>query len=226
MKIYARQINPEYQKSPSMLDAIKYTYPGIVFVENRNLPGYTTQEYDDIVCYIADMAHDWENRGTMYSAEEALKEMLNAYGFNRPDNKPWTAEQRRVWIGIFESDDPESNENICTALELLTGKTHDVATIRGCCQGDWQEIFYPVAEYGDALDIIAADYFNTGTEWIIHDGDDDPESAEDITGYGMYCYSWDAAKEIAAEHGADESDIVLYEWAGYSRTPIYKKAGA
>ncbi len=54
-------------------------------------------------------------------------------------------------------------------------------------------------------------YFNTGTEWIIHDEDYIPEAPEDICGYSMYCYTDNPAKEIAESEGVSADDVVLYK---------------
>ena len=124
----------------------------------------------------------------------------------------------------------DQNALLCRALQLVTGKDHDTITIRGCVQGDWQEIIFPVEEYDRAaLDILEVDYFNTGTEWIVHDESNDPETPEDISGYNVYCYGWNAdqiREEIASAAGCDPEAVILYEYAGSISIPKYKKVGA
>ena len=74
-------------------------------------------------------------------------------------------------------------------------------------------MFYPVDEYSnDDIRTFEAYYFNTGSEWIIHDSDSIPENANDIDGYSMYCVTYDAQKEIAAAEGVNPEDVVLYEY--------------
>jgi hypothetical protein len=158
MKIYAKQVPPEYQESYFEIES----WPGVIIHGNRHFNDYTTPEYDAI--------------------------------YNRFDGE----------------------KRILRALHIVTGKRYDVRTIRGCCQGDWQNVYYPVDEYTPAaLDILEADYFNTGTEWIVTvDGCD----------VGVYTYSWkddDTRAEIAAAVGADPGDVILYTFAGWSKTPEY-----
>ena len=98
-------------------------------------------------------------------------------------------------------------------LSIVTRKDYDYTTIRGCCQGEWNEVFYPVDEYTmDDIRTFEVYYFNTGSEWIIHDEEYEPESAEDIEGYSMYCVTCDIRKEIAEAEGVNPDDVVLYEY--------------
>ena len=120
---------------------------------------------------------------------------------------------------IYDRFDGE--KRILRALHIVTGKRYDVRTIRGCCQGDWQDIYFPVDDYTrDALDILEADYFNTGTEWIV-----------DVNGcdVGVYTYSWNSdgtREEIAGAVGADPADVVLLEFTGWNRTAAYREVTA
>lgn len=245
MKIYAKQINPEYQESPFFMFDPAEIYPGIIFDGNRHFNSHTTAKYDHLIRYLDTMAGYWEDANFWYEWDYTarksiahkktkpdctLSELLHGYGFSREDKKEWTTKQRHKWRLIFESDDPTSDENICQALELITGKEHDTATIRGCCQSDWQEIIYPVTEYSrECIETLEADYFNTGTEWIVHDEENDPEEPGEISGYSIYCYGWNNEQiraEIAAAANAAPEDVVLYEYAGSYSIPKYNLVGA
>lgn len=231
MKIYARQIPPEYQESPLMLDDI---WPeNLIITGNRDFQDHTTPEYDQLIDYLDDMANDWENANYWYSygqltlikkskPETSLRELLHAYGFKRPDGKEWTTKQRHEWRVILENNRPD--DYITDALELLTGKRWDTCTIRGCVQRDWQGVIYPGDEWSRKdLDYFEAEYFNTGSEWMIHDEDTEPEDAEDISGYCMYCYD-DPREEIAREMGVNPDDVILYAYAGSYSVPKYEIA--
>ena len=163
MKIYAKQIPPEYQNSYFDIDM----WPGVIIHGNRWFNDYTTPEFDAI--------------------------------YNRFDGE----------------------KRILRALHIVTGKRYETRTIRGCCQGDWQDIYYPVDDYTRAaLDILEADYFNTGTEWIV-----DVDGCET----GVYTYSWNSAdtrEEIAGAVGVDPADVVLLEFAGWNRTAAYREVTA
>ena len=87
-------------------------------------------------------------------------------------------------------------------------------------------MYSPVQFSPDFVRNFEIEYFNTGTEWIIHDEDDAPENPEDISGYSMYCYTYNPAEEIAQEGGVDVADVVLYEFDGYTRAPKYTEVTA
>lgn len=76
------------------------------------------------------------------------------------------------------------------------------------------------------LSAFEVEYFNTGTEWIVHDVDSFPESPEDINGYSIYCHSWNKdgiAKEIADSAGGRPEDVKLWAFDGYRQSPKYKE---
>ena len=109
----------------------------------------------------------------------------------------------------------EENDVLCKVLELITGKTWDHGTIRGCCQGDWQDIIFP-AEYGrEWLEHFETEYFNTGSEWII-DPDGDNVSA--------YAHSWNndgIRVELADAIGTTPENITLLAFSGWKRSAEY-----
>ena len=111
---------------------------------------------------------------------------------------------------------------ILRVLEMVRGEKYKHATIHGCCQRDWQEIIYP-ASYGDTFrDTFETEYFNTGTEWIIHDGGEAPEDPDNIDGYSMYCYTYDPRVEIAEYTGTAPENVTLYEFSGYTRRASWR----
>lgn len=174
MRIYARQIPPEYQESPLYwsrnprtreLD-LADTWPGVSLTGNRHFCGYTAEEYDD--------------------AERATNEAAEEYN----NGKEWTGER---------------------------------VTLRGCCQGDYIECTYPRNKYSAAdLERLEKEYFNTGEEWTIYDGD--PNENPEADSFSMYVYSWDddeKRKEIAAAAGVDPAEIEMHAFTGWSRSACY-----
>lgn len=240
MKIYARQISPEYQESPLFLDEC---FPDdIILTGNRDYNSHTTPEFDKIATDFDSMAGTWENDRFFYrwngagydkipqKPEYTLQELLTEYGFTRPDGKPWTTQQRHRWRVLMEGENGAEDEStILAALELLTGYKWESGEIRGSCQGDWQGIFYRADTWSrDSLRAFETEYFNEGSEWIVHDKDMRPESPEDITGFSMYCTEWreeDIAAAIAEAVGGKPEDVILYAYDGETRTAKYRKVG-
>ena len=226
MKIYARQVPPEYQESPlQMCDE----WPENVYVFGNRQFIERAEGLQGIRDALEELAETWDDlqdgrHRYAWSWIEALDDLLPP-GDTR---KKYTRAERLELAKLAEEyahsyfwNDAEIRV-ILRVLEIVRGEEYTAATLRGCCQGDWQNIIYP-ASYGDAFrDAFETEYFNTGTEWIIHDGDDAPEDPEEIDGYAMYCYSYDPRAEIAAETGTDPADVILYEFDGYTRRAEWK----
>ena len=176
--------------------------------------------------YIEDAAYEMECIEESASRTyDTITQMVNDM-FPRTNKKGYSKREIHQWKEILSRYEMRTErEAICRALELMTGKAHDYRCIRGCCQSDWQYIFYPADDYTDeAILRFEIEYFNTGTEWEIHDGETEPESAEDIIGYFMYCYECvedNIRKEIAEFSEVKPEDVVLYRFETYRNVPVY-----
>lgn len=229
MKYYARQIAPEYQESPLFMG----DWPENVYVfGNRHYIEHTEglQEIRDALENIAEAFEEMQ-RGE-YGDGNANLHACIWYHMEKNSDEGYTRAERLEIVQLameymhsFSWSDAEINVML-RVLKIVRGEEYATATIRGCCQGDWQEIIYP-ARYGrEWLEAFETEYFNTGTEWEIHDGDDTPDSPEEIYGYSVYCHTWrddDTRAEIADAIGCDPSDVIMYEFDGYDYTPVYKE---
>lgn len=232
MKHYARQIAPEYQESPLEL----FGFPENVYVfGNRHYIERTEglQEIRDALENIAEAFEEMQLGEYIYS--NANLHAVIWYEMPRDSGEGYTRAERMEIVQLAEKYAHSlswSDSEICVILrilEIVRGEEYDSATIRGCCQGDWQEIIYP-ARYGrEWLEAFEAEYFNTGTEWEIDDGDSAPEDPGEISGYSVYCTSWNddgQRQEIADAIGCDPSDVIMYAFDGYDYTPVYKEVCA
>lgn len=181
-------------------------------------------EYDEISYAIDDLGS-----GNYNNATEIIESFL---GF-----KPTTRQVHQIKeILAKPTDHSVSNyytdrERIAELLTVCEKRQWETSTIKGCCQGDWQIIFYPVEQYStDFIEYIESLYFNTGTEVAIcgtesEDEDfDDPGDYSD-TYYEYYSYdaSWtdeELKKHVAHDTGADPSEISIYE-PEEVRTTVY-----
>jgi hypothetical protein len=214
MKIYAKQVPPEYQESPLFME----DWPENVFVfGNRHYTAHA-ERLEDIK-----------------RALEDISDVCNGYGYtnnlldvipDRDDGREYTRQDRLEFVALAEeyaeTGTRDEKSVLCDVLELITGDAWEYSTLRGCCQGDWQEIIYP-AKYGaEWLEQFETEYFNTGAEWRI--SENDPESDDN---YYFYSHSWNddgIRAEIAAAAGVDPGDVILYTFTGWIRTPEYTEA--
>lgn len=206
MKVYARQINPEYQESPLFWSDV---WPeNVVFTGNRHYNEHTIPAWEKLGS-VEEVIDSYGPEEWYRNITEALNDLVP-----RDDEKGYNTRQVHEWKKLLDEWDIADDECKAEALSLITGKKYDYTTLRGCSQGEWIDIFYPAEEWGrKPLDCLEMEYFNTGSEWIIHDTETEPETPEDISGYSVYCYGWDTDSikdEIKEITGAEE--VVLYEY--------------
>lgn len=227
MKVYARQVAPEYQESPLFLGDEFYP-EGIVIDGNSNYISHKTKAYEKILNYLDDAFYELEK---IYAKEGWYKNVTECImDYFEPEFKEkYTSYDIVKWKKVINDyhncSYSEKWRPICAALSLITGRKYEFTIIRGCCQSDWQEIYYPSNEYTkESIDIFEMEYFNTGTEWIIND-EEVPERPEDICGVSIYCYGWNndqIRQEIADYSGCAIEDVVLYRHAGFIQTNTYE----
>ena len=209
MDIIAKQIPPEYQESPLFLGG-EY-WPENVFVfgnRNYNQHADTLDELRTALENIADIFDDMRHGyGWTNNLAYAIRcELPNEY--RREYTRPERLRIVELANKYSEAKSHEENDILCEALGMFTGKNWSNGTIRGCCQGDWQEIIYP-AEYGrEWLEAFETEYFNTGTKWLV-DPDGDCVS--------VYAHGWNdnlIRAELADAMGVNSDEITLLKFTG------------
>lgn len=221
MKIYAKQVPPEYQESPLFMEE----WPENVFAfGNRDFVDHSGR-LEDIrrgLENIADIYDDmqrgesWTRNGNLHAAIWYELPRDSGAGYTRAERLR-IVETALDYCGAMNSSD--ENDALCAALELVTGCAWDYAQIAGCVQREWQNVIYPAAYGPEWLQDFETEYFNTGAEWRI--SENDPESDDN---YYFYSHSWSddgTRAEIAAAAGVDPCDVILYTFTGWSRTPEY-----
>lgn len=224
MKIYAKQIAPELQESPLFMGE----WPENVYIfGNRHFNDRGGEYIENIKNSMYDAADELKEiqrgRSCYNSFIDIISDLLpvpeNKKEYSRADRLQWRALLLNFDAGAISDDDATT-----AALELITGNEYAAETIRGCCQGDWNNIIYP-AQYGrEWLREFETEYFNTGDEWRINEGS--PDSDDE---YYFYTHEWsDDGKraEIAAAAGVDPADVILYCFDGYIKTAQYRTVTA
>lgn len=222
-KVYARQVSPDYQDS--------LFYNGEGFPDNIAVFGNRCyiDRMPEIVQKLRDGLEGEEMLDAMEqtyydtSLEEYMMENLPPVGRERYTNNEISEMEALTAEYGFRTERDE--EIFCRILSIVTGKTWKMRQICGSCQSDWNNIYYPEAEWTEEkLDKFEMLYFNEGTEWIIHDEDVIPDEPEDISGYSVYCTGTteeEIREEIASAAGVLPDDVVMYKHVGYVTTSIY-----
>ena len=221
MKIYARQIDPEFQTSPLEYDE---WYDDIIIDGNSNFKSFTIPEYDNLNESFDNMIEEWSN-----CSYHSIEDLLRDYEIKPADGTIWMDSELIKWREIIEDVnryDISKKEFIRVALELITDSDWKWEFVRGSSQSDWNECLYNSKKWTrDGVDWVESAYFNTGTEWIIDDKPETPATPDDINGCSMYLMQWDyndIRNCIAADNGVAPEDVILYAFDGYTRTPKYK----
>lgn len=195
MKIKAYQVAPEYQESP--LWAFDAMPEGLEIYGNRDYKRHTSATFDEVLeCLEYGDFSDFEFTG--YKADR-LEELCNKYGARGANNEAIIAE----------------------ALSIVTGQKWECKQISGCCQSDWNYIYYRPEEWTEkALEYFEIEYFNTGNEWRIED-----EEGDDMG--NVYTHEWnddERKREIAESIGVDPGEVTLYLFDGWIKTAKYREA--
>ena len=234
MKIYARQIMPEFQDSRIFFFVVN----GVEYINvwgNKDYQSRTSSVFDRVKeCLDAgELAEDIEavmekNPSAIYgNITEAINNQLW-----RDDGKPYSTRQigklKQLVLRYSECRSSEEDQILVDVLSIVTGEEWDYRNIHGCCQSEWNTVYYPVKYWTkESLDAFETMYFNTGSEWIVHEGDTEPTSPEEIDGCAYYCVSWNdegIKKELAEAAGGNVEDVVLYKYSGSVSIPTYKVA--
>jgi tetratricopeptide (TPR) repeat protein len=226
MKIYAKQVPPEYQESPLFLGD-EFWPAGIILDGNRDYNSHTTDLYDRIIQCYDEAAREIENLdlkngyAAYGNATEAINDYFPALEYREKPYNTRDIHRIREALRMYGTTDYYNGRYVTAMLDAITGGDWRNGTIRGCCQGDWQHVIYDANRWSRAeLDVFETEYFNTGSEWIVHDENTEPDGPEDISGFSVYCHGWrteDIKMEIAEAYGATDAEVILYQHTGYTR---------
>ena len=228
--LYAKQVSPEYQESPLFLGD-EFFPDNIAVFGNRDYeehcPDFINKVWEVLrQGELADVLENVKEWADWYkNATEAITDYLPPEHGGRYSTNAIHALKNYV-IDFSSCPSSREYEILCNVLSIVSGKKWDYRKISGCCQSNWNYIFYPVDEWtSEQIVAFETEYFNTGTEWIIHDEEEAPESPEDINGYSVYCISWNdegIRKEIADAAGVSPEEVIMYSFDGYRKIPVYK----
>lgn len=231
-KVYARQIPPEYQESPLFaLDWDEETHPGLVVTGNQDFHSHTVPVWDTWRTTWEDAADELDKlqeepaRAWYHTVTEMIQDLFPP--LHKPRYNTREIHRRKEILADMRDCPPASEwRPTLAALGLMTGHEWDYTTIRGSCQGEWQDVYFDTTQWSqEAINELEIEYFNEGEEWIVYSGEADPESPEDIERFSVYTHGWrddDARREIAEAAGVSPEDVILYRFSGWTRSACYR----
>lgn len=237
MKIYAKQIAPEYQESP-LFFGDDFFPDDIAVCGNREYKEHLPEVFKRVwealkEGELAEAVEDIKTGGYYSSFYKNATQAINDLLY--PEKEKYSTkdihELKRLVVEFAQCSSRDEDSILCAILSIVTGKEWDSKQIHGCCQGEWNYIFYPVGKWSvEALNAFEVEYFNTGSEWLVDNGEFNPESDSplNINGCSIYCTEWNdegIKQEIADAFGGSPEDVVLYAFEGWSRTPQYREVG-
>ena len=230
-KIYAVTLNPEH------FDYRPYDISeddgNEVFIDggrdfcNIDNKGYLTK--------IKKMINEYSDYELEVYHNNSIMDFLNYYLPKKENGKRLSPKEMHNIECVLKCYGRDYEETvICECLSIITSKIYKHKGLRGYCQGDYVEAYYPV-ENGITkyLDYVEAVYFGTGTEIMIHDEESEPKTAEEISGYTFYTSNWkveDLKAEIKEQCGYKRSNdnveviLWLYDKTRTIRIDEYKLA--
>ena len=221
-KIYARTLNPSsYDYRPY---DIRNDEGNMIIVDGGNK--YIDIDNNGYLEDIKKMMKEYDSWDFEYVYHNSIKDLLEDYLPKKENGKRLSPlEMSKIKKSLYEY-----HEGIMACLKVITGKNYKWKTIRGCCQGEYADIFYPENEE-NMVSWVEAWFFGTGTEVEVHDCDYEPENADEISGFTFYTELYnieDLKKEIIKQCYTKDKDVevVLYLYDKTINHPedIYKRA--
>ena len=104
------------------------------------------------------------------------------------------------------------DEKIADIMTFLTGDRWDVATIKGCSQGEWQTVIYNTRYCSDAYISELEDvYFGNIVSLGVIEDDNAPVNTSSVDYWDYISYFYANKKDICEKLGLDPDNVTLYQ---------------
>ena len=212
IKNIIRECSPETTELSFYFDGDCYNensgdYNNTVFIVQRDwdrVSGYNIDEYKRIMDRADEIAsgfHDVEN-GTVYlnGYKPTFKDVMQEQGL---DFSPSICHKLREWAKGANVDKPA---HVAAYLTVTTGKTWDVQSVYGYCQGDYAEVVYCTDNYKqESAKTLGEVWLGCAKEFGVIEVDENGEEGDSCWGY--------IVADCEARTDADYKRLVC-EWAG------------
>ena len=190
-------------------------YPGWEFVGNRQYEKHVSEGYENWMKHGDDIIDECIADGSA-NLKSAVFYYLGCTIKDEDEQQEW----KRIVSSVGEYNECYDSEDIITrVLSLIRHKPYIHATMSGTCQSDWQEVYLP-ADEKELLPACESYYFNTGTEWIVYQNDEDYENNQ--SDFGIYVIEGDEPKKTIADAcNVSPDEVELIEFGGYAQVPYW-----
>lgn len=216
-KLYAVTLNPELFDY-RVYDISEDDGNEVIIDGGRDYPNIDSKGY---LAAIKKIIEEYDSYVYDYYYHGSIKEFLSDMMPKKENGKHLSPKEMHNVECVLKCYGKDYKETvICECLSVITGKIWKRRGLRGCCQGDYVEAYYPVQDgITKYLDWIEAWYFGTGTEVMIHDEDNEPKCAEEVIGHTFYTASWriEDLKEEIRQNAGEKDDVEVILWL-YDRT--------
>lgn len=217
--IYAKTLNPEcfdYMEYDIEQDSCNK----IVIDGGKHFKSIDTNDYlKDIKNFIKNGQYN------EYEENISITELISAYLPKKENGKNYSTKEKHLIQQELKQGIEIDITLVC--LSIITNSKYKAKWLYGSCQGNLVLCYYPDYTYCEFLDYVEAIYFGTGTETIIHDEENAPKNADDISGFSFVSVAYndnELIKDIKRNAGYKEDDedveVVLYK---YTDTKIIKE---
>lgn len=231
-----KQVDPEWAE-----DNLFYTYKdkqghyqlgwnddvyeqNVIIYGNKDYHNSTIKEFDEIM----NLDSTWyEYEPLTYKSSNHcywnnVSEFVNYY-FTKSNGKKYSTKEIHEWKKLFdEYQNRWRIEDIVEkALELMTGKKWRAIKLCGYCQSDWQYGYASEEITDEDVRYIEMCYFNTGSEYLFYESEEDYENDNPSTGY--YVDSWKSKERLCEHIGCKPNELKVYKFTGYKKTPQYEE---
>lgn len=258
---YARQVPPEDQycnideELSGLGISIIESYSGSRYSEiiNNDIPNGSMSQFADTMNEISDDFDTFFKNGGKPSEQDiedgkaqyaSLEKAVNTE-LPKKDGSKYTKEEMKKWYDVFErygragnigsywSSTKATHEVLAQVMELQTGESFVLASLKGSSQGEDVTAVIPRELYTDeVVKDIEAKYWNKGVEYLVYeDNSGKVRGLEELQEYDIfennsesyYLPSYKSEEKLADVLGAKKDELTIYDFKGYEKTPKYEK---
>lgn len=181
---------------------------------NRDYIDRTTDIFKSLIKILSsdDIQYELEKLENETSEYNTVEEIINDYMYFCDINRKFDHKQALeivYYIGLYDKGSREEQNALAGLLTMITGKQWDYCLISGCCQSEWNYLYYDCTVWNEeTIKQFETLYYNLGYEMEISDNEEMSNS------YWSYGYEWNEEKrlqEIAENANCTVDELVILE---------------